>query len=99
MRPFADRLRSHWPEYLMEAAGLGIFMVSACAFGALLWHPDSPVSRLVADGVGRRGLMGLAMGLQPHKLVLKSRGFDGHFPHRLLLTLCGRARFASIVAP
>jgi aquaporin Z len=48
---------------MMEAAGLGIFMVSACAFGALLWHPDSPVSRIVADGVGRRGLMGFAMGL------------------------------------
>ena len=58
----ARALRLHWPEYLMEAAGLGIFMISACAFGALLWHPDSPVSRLVADGVGRRALMGLAMG-------------------------------------
>ena len=30
-----DTLR-HWPEYLMEAAGLGIFMVVACAFGTLL---------------------------------------------------------------
>jgi len=47
----------------MEAGGLGVFMISACAFGALLWHPDSPVGRLVADGAGRRGLMGLAMGL------------------------------------
>ena len=47
----------------MEAAGLGTFMVSACAFGALLWHPDSPGSRLLADGIGRRSLMGLAMGL------------------------------------
>ena len=47
----------------MEAAGLAIFMVSACVFGALLWHPDSPGSRLMADGIGRRSLMGLAMGL------------------------------------
>ena len=29
-------LGAHWPEYLMEAAGLGIFMVSACMFTALL---------------------------------------------------------------
>lgn len=58
----ARALRLHWPEYLMEAAGLGTFMISACAFGALLWHPDSPLSRLVADGIGRRVLMGLAMG-------------------------------------
>ena len=55
-------LRLHWPEYLMEAAALGAFMVSACAFGALLWHPGSPASGLVADGAGRRALMGLAMG-------------------------------------
>lgn len=47
----------------MEAAGLGIFMVSACVFGALLWHPDSPASHLIPDGVGRRALMGLAMAL------------------------------------
>jgi len=46
----------------MEAAALGAFMVSACAFGALLWHPGSPASGLVADGAGRRALMGLAMG-------------------------------------
>ncbi len=56
-------LRHHWPEYLMEAAGLGTFMVSACFFGTLLWHPDSPLNALVADGVGRRALMGLAMGV------------------------------------
>lgn len=59
----ARALRLHWPEYLMEAAGLGIFMISACTFGALLWYPDSPVRGIVAEGAGRRGLMGLAMGL------------------------------------
>jgi aquaporin Z len=38
-------LRTHWPEYLMEAAGLGLFMISACVFGTLLGHPGSPVCR------------------------------------------------------
>ncbi len=47
----------------MEAAGLGIFMVSACMFGTLLEHPDSPVHQAVSSPVARRGLMGLAMGL------------------------------------
>lgn len=47
----------------MEAAELGLFMVSACGFGVLLWHPGSPLAAAVADGTGRRGLMGLAMGL------------------------------------
>src|SRR5262245_28166946 len=47
----------------MEAAGLALFMVSACGFGTLLWHPSSPMASAVADGFGRRALMGLAMGL------------------------------------
>ncbi len=55
-------LRAHWPEYLMEAAGLGIFMVSACAFGILLEHPASPVQRAIPDPFVRRALMGVAMG-------------------------------------
>ena len=41
-------LASHWPEYLMEAAGLGLFMISACAFVVLLEHPGSPVRSGVA---------------------------------------------------
>jgi aquaporin Z len=67
-------LRLHWPEYLMEAAALGLFMVSACAFGALLWHPGSPLSTLVADGVGRRALMGLAMGATAVGLIYSPWG-------------------------
>jgi aquaporin Z len=52
----------HWPEYLMEAAELGLFMISACAFGVLLGHPASPVLNLVPGSTVRRVLMGLAMG-------------------------------------
>jgi NADPH-dependent 2,4-dienoyl-CoA reductase/sulfur reductase-like enzyme len=28
-------VRQHWPEYLMEAIGLGLFMLSACLFVTL----------------------------------------------------------------
>jgi len=56
-------LKQHWPEYLMEAAGLGAFMISACAFGVLLEHPASPVQQSIANAAVRRVLMGLAMGL------------------------------------
>lgn len=42
-----ETLRQHWPEYLMEAAGLGCFMVMACTFGALLEHPASPVHQAI----------------------------------------------------
>ena len=57
-------LRSHWPEYLMEAGALGIFMISACVFGVLLEHPSSPLNQtLTNEGELRRVLGGLAMGL------------------------------------
>ncbi len=59
----SDALRRHWPEYLMEAAGLGIFMVSACLFGTLLEYPGSPLRHAITDPDLRRLLMGLAMGL------------------------------------
>ena len=58
-----DALRRHWPEYLMEAAGLGLFMVSAGLFGTLLFFPGSPVAGLLPDPMPRRALMGLIMGL------------------------------------
>lgn len=58
MKTFAE----HWPEYLIEAAGLGFFMLSACAFGVLLFHPSSPAVAAVPDSTLRRVLMGAAMG-------------------------------------
>ena len=61
-RGLAAALRAHWPEYLMESALLGLFMVAACGFTALLEHPGSPVRQALGDGFLRRGLMGLAMG-------------------------------------
>ncbi|MEP7064806.1 MAG: aquaporin [Gemmatimonadota bacterium] len=53
----------HWREYLIEASALAMFMVSACVFGTLLWYPGSPASTVVFEGLGRRALMGVAMGL------------------------------------
>lgn len=48
----------------MEAAALGIFMISACVFGVLMEHPDSPVRAALSEyPVVRRVLMGIAMGL------------------------------------
>ncbi len=55
-------LKKHWPEYLMEAAELGIFMISACVFTMLLYHPDSPMVKVVPQEFTRRVLMGIAMG-------------------------------------
>jgi len=57
-----DSLRTHWPEYVMEAALLGVFMVSACVFGALYEFPQSPVHQAIHSSFLRRLLMGLSMG-------------------------------------
>jgi aquaporin Z len=57
------RAREHWPEYLMEAAGLGVFMIVACLATAAIEHPGSPLRSAIASSLGRRALMGAAMGL------------------------------------
>jgi aquaporin Z len=56
------RATVHWPEALMEALGLGLFMVSAGAFGTLLEYPGSPVRQMIQDAFVRRAIMGVAMG-------------------------------------
>jgi aquaporin Z len=67
-------LRRHWPEYLMEAAGLGFFMLSACAFTVLFYYPESPVGRSVESDILRRLLMGMAMGSTAVALIYSPWG-------------------------
>src|SRR5947209_839526 len=67
-------LLSHWPEYLMEAAELGLFMISACAFSALLFHPASPVVAAIPSAFTRRMLVGCAMGLTAISIVYSPFG-------------------------
>jgi aquaporin Z len=56
-------LRRHWPEYVVEAGGLGLFMICAGLCATLLWYPGSPLAGAIPDGIDRRAVMGLAMGL------------------------------------
>lgn len=56
-------LRLHWPEYAIEGAALGTFMISACLCASLLQSPGSPVRQALPDDHVRQMLMGLAMGL------------------------------------
>lgn len=64
----------HWPEYLMEAGLLGVFMVSACVFGALYEFPLSPVHQAITSGFQRRSLMGMSMGLTAIAIVYSPWG-------------------------
>src|SRR5437660_5304871 len=81
-------MRAHWPEYAIEAAGLGLFMVSACVFGTLLEHPASPVVVALPDPLTRRALMGVAMGVTAVALIYSpwGRRSGAHFNPATTLT-------------
>jgi len=78
----------HWPEYLMEAAELGLYMFLTCAFTALLQHPASPVRHFIPNPIARRAVMGLAMGLTILAIVMSPWGKQsgGHFNPAITLT-------------
>lgn len=69
-----DALRNHWPEYMIEAMCLGVFMISACTFAALLGHPMSPVQMWFTAGARMRFAMGMAMGLTAIALIYSPWG-------------------------
>lgn len=69
-----NALRRHWPEYLMEAAGLGIFMVSAAVVTVILEHPASPIRQMLPDPLCRRFVIGVAMGLTAIAIIYSPWG-------------------------
>ena len=81
-------LKAHWPEYLMEAAGLGIFMISVCVVDALLEYPHSPVHQTIRDPIVRTILRGLARGLTAVGLIYSPWGKQSgaHFNPAITLT-------------
>lgn len=67
-------LKAHWREYLIEAAGLGVFMLSANGFAALLENPASPAHGFVPHPVTRRIVMGVMMGLTAIAIIYSRWG-------------------------
>ena len=43
-------LRLHWPEHLMEAGELILYVLSVCALATLLQHPASPLPHMRSRG-------------------------------------------------
>ena len=78
----------HWPEYAIEAALLGLFMISACGFTVLLEHPRSSARLAIPDPTLRRALMGLAMGGTAIALIYSPWGMrsGAHFNPATTLT-------------
>lgn len=81
-------LKAHWPEYFLEAAELGLFMISACAFTVLLFHPGSPITREIQSDILRRTMMGVAMGSTAVAIIFSPLGkrSGAHFNPAVTLT-------------
>ncbi len=61
-RRVLEALRRHWPEYLMEAAGLGWFVVSASLLTTALEYPGSPVRGAIESRSLRYIVLGVTLG-------------------------------------
>lgn len=86
--PVAWAAANHWPEYLMEAAELGVFMLSAIIVVALLEYPAWHVAAAVPLPWLRRLFIGLAMGLTATALIYSPLGrrSGAHFNPAVTLT-------------
>lgn len=75
-------------EYAIEAALLGLFMISACACTVLVEHPASPLRGAIDEPFLRRALIGLAMGLTAIALIFSpwGRRSGAHFNPAVTLT-------------
>ena len=92
-----DALKQHWPEYLMEGAELGLFMISACAFTVLLYHPASVVAQSIHNEFLRRVFMGTAMGSTAVAIIFSPFGkrSGGHFNPSVTLTFLRLGKIAA----
>jgi aquaporin Z len=67
-------LRFHWPEYLMEAAELALYLFVTCVVMTLFQHPASPIHKIIPAGIWRRMLAGLVMGITAIGIVMSPWG-------------------------
>jgi aquaporin Z len=78
-------LAEHWPEYLVEAAGLALYMAAVGLVAVLLSAPSSPLAGWLPGGLARRAIMGVAAGATAVALVYspwgqRFRGRGERFP-------------------
>src|SRR5471032_98468 len=61
--PAIETLRRHWPEYLVEAGFLALFLLAAGVFSSWLLGPTGTGPGALLDPGLRRLLAGVAVGL------------------------------------
>ena len=81
-----EAFKNHWPEYLIEGWCLATFMMSACVFGVVLFHPDS-LTNLLPFAL-RSILIGVAMGSTAVAIIRSRWGkrSGAHFNPAVTLT-------------
>ncbi len=93
-------IRAHWPEYAIEAACIGLFMVSAVTFSVVLFHDASPIARSLEDPFMRRAAMGALMALTAIALIYSPFGkrSGAHMNPSVTLTFWRLEKISSIDA-
>ncbi len=92
----AASLRLHWPEYLMEAGEISLYMFCTCSFSTLLQHPASPLRHFFVSGMARRALLGLAIGATVMALTMSPWGKQsgGHINPAMTFAFCRLGKIA-----
>jgi aquaporin Z len=95
-----QRLGAHWPEYVMEATCLALFMVSAAGAATVLQHPASPFAEWGTTPLLQRVPMGIAMGLTAAALIYSPLGArsGAHMNPAVTLTFLRLGKIAPVDA-
>ncbi|MFN8572996.1 MAG: aquaporin [Gemmatimonadaceae bacterium] len=64
----------HWPEYIIEAGALGVFMLVACGIGTVVGHPASPLHQMLPTALERQAASGALIGLTAVALIYSPWG-------------------------
>jgi aquaporin Z len=74
IKTMLNALKKNWTVYLIEAWGLGLFMIAAVGFVILIEHPSLPIRTAVPSDFVRRILIGIIMGLTAIGIIYSGWG-------------------------
>jgi hypothetical protein len=69
---YSEAVRTHWREYLMEAAEVGLLMMCICFTGAFVYSEGSPLRHLSLSLTAKSFLMGGLVAASTY-FIIRSR--------------------------